>query len=492
MIDLKTTKQEISGLFSGDEHQIKEKVKDLVILANQHNKEGTSGLKKGISYLRAMDCFFYMCFDDDIVKQYAFYVRGIEKEKGLNSVVRSVKMYLNHDNKETGISQKDLSCLRGCGMSLLKNDTTLGEFIEVLGKSRKVFFKAKENRQRNEGYLDRDQKDCIVGIIKQICTPPIDRYLSENGLSWCREERQVALFFYNILLNIKNKRHDKIPNEIKQKLLNVFECERISDIEIDHVYYEVAILRDYFFYLGKEEKTEFNRKLLRFCFSIGTINGNADDKDGIDELIEKYCSGDNEKSLSPKGRSKKPKDFVGEINVWKNLDKDSKTTKEQIIYFAGMIMNAKPDIMVVYRNKVTKQKCAIALECKFESDPSNYKDYQKPAKQTINQELLQEMIMTFMFGVKEGRSKFDKVLQEYCPSRGKDWYDIYQFCNYVLNQPNTVGLFNEESQYKVVNKGVREIDFKNKGGNNDKYCFPAENLISYGYCGKMRVSKEKN
>ena len=241
-----------------------------------------------------------------------------------------------------------------------------------------------------------ETQESFVG--RKMGTPSIDGYLAENGLSWCREERQIALFFYNVLLDIKNKKEGGIPETIRDEICSVFDTDSMRNIEIVHVFYEAAILRDYYHDLDDIGRKEFNVDLLEYCLTRGSDNDEYKKKlrEWSGDLLTKYYDGEKAKLLNPKGRIK-PAELI-EMNDNTVKDKETDITKQRI-HFAGMIMNAKPDIMVVYRDVNTKKKYAVTLECKFESKPGYYKDHY--GSRTINQELLQEMIMTFL------RRKYD-------------------------------------------------------------------------------------
>ena len=90
-----------------------------------------------------------------------------------------------------------------------------GCFDEEEGK---IVWKHSYSIPHNKGLQQNNikQKEYIQEIIKQIYSIPVERYLAcemkpsgdgkKDKTSWCREERQYALFLYNILLDKKNGR----------------------------------------------------------------------------------------------------------------------------------------------------------------------------------------------------------------------------------------------------------------------------------------------
>lgn len=457
MLTKETKICEIKELFRGSKESIAENAKDIAILATRYGRRrGSSGFEHGISYIRALDCFFYMILSKEELELYASQIR----KRSYDTVVRNVKMYINYTNDEKkGLTLKNIEVVIG----MIKNITTLGQLQNL--------FNGKEMFERIENVEEKKERENrIFEIIGQLCTPPLDRYLAKNGFSWCREERQIALFFYNLLMQMKNGK-ENYPDRIKESIIKIFSCTKIGEIKIIDVYYEAAILRDYFFDLSKEDKNEFNKKLLDFCFIGDKSSGK---QKGINELLEKYGKG---KNLCPKGKCTRPSTIIDDSIFWG--DNDKKRVVKERVKFAGWIMNAKPDIIVTYRCGNERQKYAMTLECKYESDAGMYKDYD--GKETINQELLQEIIMTFLFGKKKSRTNQESPLMDYCKNRDDMWYKKYSFCDSILCDTNCRGLFNEnvDDENNIINMGVKEVNFKD----TKDYTISANDLIDYVYFG---------
>ncbi|MCR5686179.1 MAG: hypothetical protein K6G81_12340 [Lachnospiraceae bacterium] len=339
--------------------------------------------------------------------------------------------------------------------------------------------------------------------------PSIDSYLIKGETSWCREERQMALFLYNVLLGLK--KGQSVGNEaIEKALIDVFGCKKLSDIEVTQVYYEAAILRDYFYYLSDDDKIDFNQKLLNFCFLQSEKESNTV-TEGIRRLVERYCLVEKNGKVNKKGKSLTgaKEDLYKCADLCVNDEDENDKSREkpwpgcvlknnevirkedisledeneikrlmikQKIHFACMIMNAKPDIMVIYKEK--NEKKALILECKYESEAGKYKDF--AGVESIDQEFLQEMIMQFLFG-KRDFGEVKSVLELYHgafmdvtkisnryrekkieESYRKMWAKIYSFCDDIFSTPYQ-GLFNEEHNKEdeiIQNMGVCELKFE--------------------------------
>ena len=66
---------------------------------------------------------------------------------------------------------------------------------------------------------------------------------TETEYSICREERQYAVFLYNILRKYRSK--DKRNGN--QRIINIFDaCNVPAEAEIENVFYEATFMRDFF------------------------------------------------------------------------------------------------------------------------------------------------------------------------------------------------------------------------------------------------------
>lgn len=390
--------QEIRDLFRKNE---KKQLKDIKILALQYGKAGRGtatdyeGKKvDGISYLRAMDCLFYMLLLKEDIDKYRELIRG------KSSILLSIAGFINNKNYTKGIESIEYNYIFDATMEL-------GEIIEILAKIKDKLVNKEEVSEEEQKIrtfsIDRDillgviQIDYIIKIINQLSAPVLERYLVADNYSWCREERQIALFLYNILLMKKNNYYEIIEGlnnkkneEINEGLKEIFEDD-FKNIVIHEVYYEAAILRDYFHSLNEDvdRAADFNVSLLEFLLG-------EDEKANISSIIDKYFEGDKGKKTAKSltGATSALYKIICSNQIWGIEENDlkyqediidyEKIIKLQKVYFATMIMNAKPDILVVYSNnkKNDKRKRAIVLECKFESNAGMYKDYKN--RDTIN------------------------------------------------------------------------------------------------------------
>ena len=307
----------------------------------------------------------------------------------------------------------------------------------------------------------------------------LEQYLS---IPICREERQYALFLYNIFLHAKN--HAESLSDFEKEIINLclFEKEAKYDSEdtsIDHIFFEVTILRDYFRKerdpivmenLGKKKFSDddtnklvnhlketkktlatlplFNKRLLGFLGLCNTFL----------ELCSKYP----ELALYNLGATngKKLKDSQALFKIYE--DANSRNDAKTRFHLAGIMMNAKPDILVVF-SKNGKQ-FAKALECKYESDNSKYKD--KDEHSTIDQVLIQECIMAFLFGKRfldHDNSSFPEKYYPYKTDKEKqekwknDYQQIFRSCLCADNKPNYDPFFKG-----IINAGVKRISFKDE------------------------------
>ena len=201
--------------------------------------------------------------------------------------------------------------------------------------------------------------------------------------SICREERQYAVFLYNILRKYgKKQSREKLTGEEKDNILEIFEaCGIEADCDIEHVFYEATFMRDFFererrysaitkhhdnpatvflqqsYKKEEKTKTDFNRRLIEYAFKSESenppkMNMENEDRENKyeDDAYLRYNLGRN----LPKG--------------CKDLEKIEKaeTVREKI----RAMMNAKPDIAVIY--KKSSQRYLLFIECKCESSEAVY------------------------------------------------------------------------------------------------------------------------
>lgn len=206
--------------------------------------------------------------------------------------------------------------------------------------------------------------------------------------SICREERQYAVFLYNILRKYKKSQsREKLVGEEKDNILKIFEaCGIEADSDIEHVFYEATFMRDFFererrYYAVKnkdllsdvllqqsyekerETKTDFNRRLIEYALEweykdSPEIKSSRNDKKNDEE---------NEAYLQYNLGGNIPKELAG-LEIPKEVREKARA-----------MMNSKPDIAVIY--KKGSQRYLLFIECKFESSESKYNSLSQSAVQ---------------------------------------------------------------------------------------------------------------
>lgn len=269
-----------------------------------------------------------------------------------------------------------------------------------------------------------------------------------NGYwEYCREERQFAVFLYNVFWESRKKEittldsnHEKIIREC----LNFYEN---SECTIEDVYFEATLMRDYFAIC--QDKADFNKKLLAFCFGWWNSSSNSVKsfvEQIIDELDEvdtshKFCT----RNLGQKEAKKAISDIYTEY--LKTLKEKKEVSNEIIegmqkkasLEIARMMMNATPDILVKYRigESTTYVK---ALECKLTSEEGRYEDV--AGVKCKMQLFIQDCIMHFCFGKGEGQCHIPSK-----PSGRSIWKSI-----------NTVKIKDVDDAHEILNEeGLWEI-----------------------------------
>ena len=189
----------------------------------------------------------------------------------------------------------------------------------------------------------------------------LENYIYDE-YSICREERQYALFLYNIL----RKYHTPKKRNENSNVKNIFNaCGIPTEAEIENVFYEATFMRDIF---------ERQRRL-ELC------------QDPVISLLSKKCSPSKRKisksrsfnALLLKYVTGTDESYTGEEN---NLGANSGGND-----LIREMMNATPDIAVVYRENT--EKYLLFIECKFES-------YEKPYKSGNKQCDIQWRIAEFL------------------------------------------------------------------------------------------------
>lgn len=181
--------------------------------------------------------------------------------------------------------------------------------------------------------------------------------------SICREERQYAVFLYNILRKYRNK--DK---RIDKEVVSIFNaCSIPRGAEIQNVFYEATFMRDFFernrrLALSKNpENILLNKKFSPSNFIIEDSNRSFNTK-----LIEYVIGQKQVLGISHERKEVNWGHNAALIDCSRLSDKEKKEIGRTIQH----MMNAKPDIAVIYSEN--KQRKLLFLECKFESGERSY------------------------------------------------------------------------------------------------------------------------
>lgn len=214
----------------------------------------------------------------------------------------------------------------------------------------------------------------------------------KDTYSICREERQYAVFLYDVLRKYKDPEMDERKNggEVS-KIFNA--CSIPSNAKIEHVFYEPTFMRDFFErnrrnVLGEDKLPDI---LLQKTFSPSDYKmGNKDDSFNyqlIKYVGEKVCgiSISDTKSRDSEEYSLEEYNLGGSLseefkqqekkNIYNMIDEEFQKRAEVIQDRIRQMMNAKSDIAVVYSRDEGKEEIweILFLECKFESGESSYK-----------------------------------------------------------------------------------------------------------------------
>lgn len=202
----------------------------------------------------------------------------------------------------------------------------------------------------------------------------IKNYLTDGEFSICREERQYALFLYNVLCaeskEVYSKLPDKLKDKLKDKLANILKLCGLEGMTVQKVFYEATFMRDFFerdrrlWYCG----TNYNRlKNVDFSYSRTRTIETQDERKSFNQRLMEYV---NEKGHY--GYDVINDEYFNQYmdyHLGSNLNPDDKYSEffQEIKY----LMNSKPDIAVVCKD-ASENTYLKFIECKFESGESKY------------------------------------------------------------------------------------------------------------------------
>lgn len=288
-------------------------------------------------------------------------------------------------------------------------------------------------------------------------------YLSKDKLQGfldkgvCREERQFSALLYYMFLEVKKGKKEN-ENIIKRCL----KIDNDSDMTIKDVYYEPTLMRDFF----ENDRDFFNKALIKFCLgeddteeiSYDVLKRNLG-QSRAKEIIRKFVwtEGDGETVNKMLKDKRKYREFIkGKIKEGKCLDK----VKKQVCFnIAGMMMNAIPDLLIIYENN--GRIYAKMLECKYSSDEGLYEDV--AGIRCKMQFFIQECIMKFCFGQREGIN-ISKIVKGTMPffsgKKGNVWSNEELWEENCGKVYESILSRKEESGNNISNGGVMLIKFE--------------------------------
>lgn len=229
----------------------------------------------------------------------------------------------------------------------------------------------------------------------------IENYICDN-YSICREERQYAVFLYNILKYYGKPERRNNKDNVKK----IFEACGLGDTEtITQVFYEATFMRDFFernrrLVLGKDH----DNLMLQSTFSPSSCKIDDPDKSkSFNHSLVKYVYDHYGEYASPNDDIPYP-DKEHHLGHLKLPPKGSE--KYERFSTIKYMMNAKPDIAIIYEN--TKHELFLLfLECKFGSGVDLYDNGQTQLQ-------IQWMIADFLCNhyLKDKKIKVDTKMED--------------------------------------------------------------------------------
>lgn len=294
----------------------------------------------------------------------------------------------------------------------------------------------------------------------------LKKFLGKNKVI-CREERQFAALLYSAFLDEKRGRGTAYTKIIVRQCLELEEQE--ESITIQNVYFEATLMRDFFIAAEKEEKEKFNGQLLQFCLNFSDESF-ADTANTIEDQLNKerrlhHYFG--QKTINDVINKEYPKLSNKEGRI-EDKEKIKKIKIRACLDIARMMMNATPDLLVIY--KMGDEIYAKALECKYESLEGRYPDV--AGVNVKMQYFIQECVMSFLFGTKDDIEKADCHPPKFYVDNSV-WEDNEDLREDIYGQ-KTVGKNHKEDRpgqewehksicYKILSQERESKGIKNKG-----------------------------
>jgi len=264
---------------------------------------------------------------------------------------------------------------------------------------------------------DIDEKEVIFVDSKKIneFVWSVDDYVNGKS-SICREERQYALYLSNVLRYYNTENYQKALKKALKTKVNlpdptvIFQQCGLSfgEVKIENVFYEATFMRDIFernrrWYLSKD-KEKWNNVVFQKTFnpSIYVIDNktNSFNRALLNFCWKKICERHkpNNPILNLDNVEIEEKNYgMNDIKSVVNNDEKFYCNLSSAHSLARVMMNAKPDLAVIYYNGKGKRKF-LFIECKFDSDEDYYyfKDIETNQKRKIYQREVQGLIAEFL------------------------------------------------------------------------------------------------
>lgn len=245
-------------------------------------------------------------------------------------------------------------------------------------------------------------------------SPSMKNFICDE-YSICREERQYVVFLYDILRKYAKPESRKKTEDQIGKVEEIFKvCGLEDNAIVEKVFYEPAFMRDFFERNRRLVLTknipDREKKILQNDSTIYKEQRNFEEKESFNvKLIEYVC-----KQKPGVGCTKNIKvEYSGyECNLgqnknWAELEKLRILNEncEDIGYKFGRswieskvrpMMNAQPDIAVIYHIGEEKKKNLLFIECKYLSRESTYTYITNGEKESEKQRKIQWMIADFL------------------------------------------------------------------------------------------------
>ncbi len=218
--------------------------------------------------------------------------------------------------------------------------------------------------------------------------------------SICREERQYAVFLYNILRKYgKKQSREKLAGGAKDDILRILEaCGIEADSDIEHVFYEATFMRDFFkrerrYYAVIENKGSLADVLLQQRYEKEEKT-----KTDFNRRLVEYAFHKREGENPPKRETDhKENDAYLQYNLGGNIPKECEKAIEEVREKVRAMMNSKPDIAVIYKRD--SRRYLLFIECKFESSEATYgnrKNQKDKKEEKLSQRSVQYDVAGFL------------------------------------------------------------------------------------------------